>query len=190
MSVNLLNPKLLETPVIHRLAHDLESLCLVLIHIVRFSRGPIGINKGQVNQKTYRVSQWHHESDMQALEDYKKLDLKEIAEHPEVYVNSYWAPIAPFISQLIYLVYPGITTNDMDSTSLKHQEFKDVLIAARNYCSTLKEVPYNYCAFNCHGDTGRKHARPEDTAEIQLEHRSNRRRSSRLVQFTESNMDE
>ena len=190
MAVNLLNPKLLETPVIHRLAHDLESLCMVLIHIVRFLRGPIGTNKGQVNQKTYRVSQWHHESDMHALEDYKKLDLKEIAEHPELYVNSYWEPIAPFISKLIYLVYPGIATNDMYSTSLKHQEFKNLLIAARNHCSTLGEVPYNYCAFNCYGDTGLKRTRPDDSAEMQSEQRNTRRRSSRLIQFSESNMDE
>lgn len=163
---------------------------MVLVHIVRFSRGPIGTNKGQINRKTYRVSQWHHESDMQALEDYKKLDLKEIAENPELYVNSYWAPIAPFISQLLYLVYPGITTNDMDSSLLKHQEFKDVLIAARNHCSMLKEVPYNYCAFNCHGETGLKRSRPEDSSEMQSEQRNTRRRSSRLIQFTESNLDE
>ena len=158
MAMDLLNPKKRQVPVIHRLAHDLELLCMVLIHIVQFLRGPISTNKGEVNQKTYCVSQWHHESDMQALEDYKKLDLKEIAENLQLYVNGHWAPIAPFISKLLYLVYPGIATNNMDSTSLKHQEFRDVLVAALKHCYTLKEVPYNYCAFNLHGDTGLKRA--------------------------------
>ncbi|KJA22489.1 hypothetical protein HYPSUDRAFT_122095, partial [Hypholoma sublateritium FD-334 SS-4] len=101
MAVSLLNHKMRQAPLIHRLAHDLESLCMVLIHIVRFSCGPIGTNKGKINRKTYRVSQWHHESDMQALEDYKKMDLKEIAENPELYVNGYWAPIASFIGKLL-----------------------------------------------------------------------------------------
>ncbi len=190
MAVSLLNPKFLDTPVIHHLAHDLESLCMVLIHIVRFSHGPIGTNKGQVNQKTYQVFQWHHKSDIQALEDYKKLDLKEIAENPELYFNSYWAPIVQFISQLIHFVFPGIATNNMDSTSLKHQDFRNVLVAARNHCASLNEIPYNYCTFNCYRETGLKHGRPEDSVEVQSDHPNTRRCSSRIIQFTESNIDE
>lgn len=186
MSVKLLNPEAHEKPIIHRLSHDLESLCMVLIHIVRFSYGPIGTTHGAENSATFRVSQWHQESNVEALEDQKKMDLKAIVEKPERYINGYWAPIIPYIQQLLYLVYPGIITNNMDSTSLTHKAFKDVLIAARDHCSTTPDVSYNYAAYNLSGTSGQKRPRPEDPDDIQAEYPNTRPRPLHVIPFTES----
>lgn len=184
MSVNLLKPSSPD-PVIHRLSHDLESLCMILIHIVRFSYGPIGTINGTPNEQTNRISQWHHESDIETLEDNKKMDLKAIAENPERYINGYWAPIVPYIQKLLYLVYPSIATNNMDSTALMHQEFKNVLISARDYCCKIPDFSYNYAAFNVSGSIGRK--RPREDPAIQSVNRNTRRH---FLSFSESQLEE
>lgn len=159
MAVNLLNPEIEGAGVVHRLSHDLESLCMVLIHIVRFSYGPIGTIKVALNPPTRRVSQWHHEDDLEVLEDNKKLDLKALVEKPGRFINGYWAPIIPHMQELIKLVYPGIVTNDMDSSALKYEDFRAVLVAACDHCSAVAntDVIYNYAAFNtAFGTTGQK----------------------------------
>lgn len=178
MAVDLLNPKNLGH-VVHRLSHDLESLCMVLIHIVCFSYGPIGTRHAPPMASSHRISQWHHEDELEVLEDNKKLDLKAFAETPELFVNGYWAPIIPFMQQLVNLVYPGITTNNMDSSALTYEAFRAVLVAAYNHCAAVAQETdfvYNYAAFHTsYGSTGLKRRRP---AEDEGQHRNVRQRAA------------
>lgn len=144
MAIDLMKPS---EPVEHRLSHDLESLCMVLIHIVRFTCGPAGTSVGAI-KTSHRVSQWHHEENVTFLKDAKKLDLKEIFDNPGDYISDYWAPITPYISSLLNTVYPGLETLDMNSRELDSGAFKSILINARNHCATLSEPAANYAAFN------------------------------------------
>ena len=56
MAIDLMRPA---TPIAHRLDHDLESVCFVLLHLVRFTNGPASISDGQI-KPSYRVAVWHH----------------------------------------------------------------------------------------------------------------------------------
>lgn len=143
MAVDLMQPS---KAVEHRLSHDLESLCLVLIHIIRFTSGPTGISVGNTIPEPHRVAQWHHEANIAILQDAKKMDLKMISDKPEAFITDYWAPIAPYITKLLNVIYPGLASLDMDSSAVTGEAFKSVLIEARDHCAKLSEMIPNYAA--------------------------------------------
>ena len=149
MSVQLLHPTPRMGPIVHQLSHDLESLCMILIHIMCFTFGPVGTptSKGQ-HVENHRVAQWHHEHSLAVLQDLKSVDLHFLYKHPEDYVSEYWAPIAPFLSKLLLVVYPGIQTFDLDSRKLVFEDFRSTLVDALKYTNTIREEPRKYAALS------------------------------------------
>ncbi len=115
MAVTLMKPK---KAIAHRLDHDLESVCYVLLHIVRFSNGPVGTNVG-TTRSSHRVARWHYEKDVQVLKDFKVLDLKKIIKHPERYLSDYWHPIAPYVSKMLQL-FPAKLDSENQTHEGKH----------------------------------------------------------------------
>ena len=79
MAVMLMKPRM---PIAHRLDHDLESVCYVLLHLMRFSTGPVGARLGGT-RKSRSVALWHHEESIKSIKDSKVVDLNKIAKHPE-----------------------------------------------------------------------------------------------------------
>lgn len=53
---------------------------------------------------------WHHEPILGILQQLKLLDLAVLWACPENVVTEYWSPAAPFITELINLVYPQVST--------------------------------------------------------------------------------
>lgn len=131
-------------PMEHRLAHDLESVCLVLLHIVRFTCGPAGAI-GNI-KSSYRISQWHYEHNIEIMKDQKIMDVQSISKAPTAYITEYWAPIAPFITKLIDVVYPQFK-DPQNKKEVTYEAFKDILIEARQQCMSLRENPHKYAAF-------------------------------------------
>ncbi|KJA19870.1 hypothetical protein HYPSUDRAFT_143273 [Hypholoma sublateritium FD-334 SS-4] len=86
MAVALMKPR---DPIAHRMDHDLESVCYVLLHIVRFSLGPVGTRIGGT-RKSHRVAWWHHQRDIKVIKDNKVLDMQKIIKHLERYLSEYW----------------------------------------------------------------------------------------------------
>lgn len=147
MSVDLLYPTLRTGPIIHQLSHDIESLCMILIHIVCFTFGPVGAHLCKPSSlREQRISQWHHEDNLSVLRDLKSMDLKYLCQYPEDFVSEYWAPIAPFLSRLLRVVYPGIKEVEMDSRKFVFEDFRSTLIDALNHLSMIPEAPHKYAA--------------------------------------------
>lgn len=181
MSIDLMNPL---QPVEHRLEHDLESVCLVLLHIARFTCGPAGNPIGEV-KKSYCISQWHHEHVIELMKRDKKVDVFEIRKNPAAFISDYWTPIAPFITKLLDVVYPGSDRFEMTPGRATCKTFREVLVAARNHCKGEPENAPNYAAFlpsrkrsrtkSLVQDRGeRKHRRPltEGHTDVQIHPRS------------------
>ena len=141
ISVELTRPK---KSCVRELRHDLESVILVLLHLVRFTCGPPSASVGEV-KVSHRIAQWHHEFDIDVLKDKKQIDILNVHESPAEYLTEYWAPIAPYIRELIEVVYG---TGDLLAREVKSQAtcetFKAVLVRALEHCQTLSETPVSY----------------------------------------------
>lgn len=158
MAVKLMHPS--GPPVEHRLSHDLESLCMVLLHIVRFMSGPVSASVTKPLFESNRVLQWHAEVNINILRDLKRVDLQEMAKRPEVYITKYWAPIAPYITKLLKTIYPRVVELKLDSSTLTKEAFKSVLVKACDHCVKLSKIIPNYAAIS---DTSWKCSRPNDS---------------------------
>ncbi len=79
-----------DTRVVHRLSHDLESLFLVLLHILGFWAEP-GVTNN-VETTSYRVSRWHTEANPKILLEDKTNDLRSIYEDPGFICDRLLAP--------------------------------------------------------------------------------------------------
>ncbi|KAF9473244.1 hypothetical protein BDN70DRAFT_789678, partial [Pholiota conissans] len=97
MAVDLMNPA---KPVAHRLIHDIESICYILLHLVRFTTGPAGTGDGKI-ANSHRVAVWHHEHNTEIIKDLKNGDIVAIIEEPNQYITNYWAPITSHVIKLL-----------------------------------------------------------------------------------------
>lgn len=132
-----------DTRVVHRLSHDLESLFLVLLHILGFWAEP-GVTNN-VETTSYRVSRWHTEANPKILLEDKTNDLRSIYEDPDSFVTGYWRPISPYLKKLFKVVYPNIeNVHISDTSSLSAPAFISVLSAALDFCKTLNEKESAY----------------------------------------------
>ncbi|KJA18090.1 hypothetical protein HYPSUDRAFT_45677 [Hypholoma sublateritium FD-334 SS-4] len=149
-------------PCVRELRHDLESVFLVLLHLARFTCGPPGTSVGEV-KISHRIAQWHHESNIAILQDKKLIDLINIYRSPAEYLTDYWAPIAPYIQELIEVVYGARNlVNIIDVKSQATCEaFKAVLSQALEHCQTLSETPASYPPVQQRPVARQKRARPE-----------------------------
>ncbi|KJA14393.1 hypothetical protein HYPSUDRAFT_208743 [Hypholoma sublateritium FD-334 SS-4] len=171
MSVDLLYPPPRGGAIAHQLSHDIESLCMILIHIMYFTSGPVGaeVSKPSTSREQH-VSQWHHEDNFSVLRDLKSVDLKYLAQYPKDFVNEYWVPAAPFLSKLLRIVYPGIKEVDMDSRNLLFQRFRSILIDALQHISTIHEVPHKYAALTQYKPAGAPQKCPQiETLDAKLD---------------------
>ncbi len=69
--------------------------------------------------------------------------------HPLKYLTEYWEPIAPYIRELIDVIY-GTTYRIVDGVKSQAtcETFKAVLVRALEHCQTLSETPVNFPQFN------------------------------------------
>lgn len=137
-----------DKPVVHWLLHDLESLFLVLLHILGFWAEPGVVNN--VETTSYRMSCWHTEANPKILLEDKANDLYSIFEDPDSFVTGYWCPITPYLKQLFKVVYPNIkNVHISDTTLLSASAFISVLSAALDFCKTLNEKESGYAKLPC-----------------------------------------
>ena len=61
----------------HRLDHNIKSLLLVILHIVRFTCGPKGNPDKEiyVNDKELSITQWHHKPLIEQIAHHKAVDV-------------------------------------------------------------------------------------------------------------------
>ncbi|KIJ90160.1 hypothetical protein K443DRAFT_47013, partial [Laccaria amethystina LaAM-08-1] len=97
MSIDLMQPS---KPLEHRLEHDLESMLLVILHIVRFTCGPTANPSAEVKQD-FNIAIWHYEHTPHLIKGYKRLDIHNMCIEPERFITNYWNPIASQITMLI-----------------------------------------------------------------------------------------
>jgi len=103
MSIELMQPS---QPPEHWLEHDLESMLLVILHIACFTCGPTANLIGEV-KSSFTISLWHHEPVVALVMERKKLDIFQLRKDMDKYITKYWHPIAPYLSMLIDIIYPG-----------------------------------------------------------------------------------
>lgn len=144
LSINMTGKKV---PFEHRMDHDIESLFLAFLHIVRFTPGPAG-NPGEdilATSNEIRISQWHHETLVSNVPHLKASDilrLRDIEQLEEV-LPEYWRPFASNIVKLIDAVYPqpGLPLNTGKNIS---QLFRQELVNALEKSRELEETPHRY----------------------------------------------
>lgn len=132
-------------PIIHEIKHDLESVFFVLLHIACFTCGPTGTSTSGV-KLFYRVAQWHHATGIDKMKDMKMVDIDHLNTFPLQRITEYWAPIAPYIQELIDVIYSG-TPSFRSGNNATFEAFRGVLVKALDHCRTLKEDPLKYAAF-------------------------------------------
>lgn len=149
MSLSLSSPTR-TAEVQHKLAHDLESLFLVFLHIMRFLSSPRGdIESDRNREKTHHISRWHHEPSEKIMFSDKKSDLLEIYIDPETYITQYWRPVAPYLKELFEAVYPDLSFIHRNYDSpITPSTFVSILMKARNHCQDLFETKVNYAEIN------------------------------------------
>jgi hypothetical protein len=146
MSIDLMQPS---KPLEHRLEHDLESMLLVILHIVRFTCGPTANPSAEVKQD-FNIAIWHYEHTPHLIKGYKRLDIHNMCIEPERFITNYWNPIASQITMLINLIYPGglhKKQHEMLTGPATCKSFKEILVAARDVCEGLQEQTPNYAGF-------------------------------------------
>ncbi|KJA25405.1 hypothetical protein HYPSUDRAFT_134901 [Hypholoma sublateritium FD-334 SS-4] len=131
----------------HRIDHDVESLLLVFLHIVRFTCGPKG-NLDQdifINDKELNLTQWHHERKIEQIALHKCVDVLRLrsARTLAYLLPAYWKPIAPHIIKLIDIVYP-VPTIPLRTGSNIHGAFRKELEATLRTCQGLEEETHQY----------------------------------------------
>lgn len=134
-------------PFEHRIDHDIESLLLVLMHIVRFTPGPVGNPKHDIliQPPEFRISQWHHETFVAQIPHLKTSDLMRLrdCEDLQAVLPTYWRPIASIIVNLIDIVYPVPILPLRTGTNL-FKAFRQELVNALELCQQLEETPHKY----------------------------------------------
>lgn len=137
----------LDSPFQHRVDHDLESLFLVLLHIVRFTSGPAGDPKKDIisNKLEVRISQWHHEQLEPEIPHTKSSDLLRLRSAKDIksVLPKYWSPFTANIANLSKIVYPQKTIplrTGVDIFTVFRQELVNFLEA----CKEIEEVPHSY----------------------------------------------
>ncbi|KJA13936.1 hypothetical protein HYPSUDRAFT_150995 [Hypholoma sublateritium FD-334 SS-4] len=145
MSLSMTDPANL-AKVKHQLAHDLESLFLVFLHIVRFLSAPRGdIESDNDRPQRLQIARWHHEASQAFIFSDKKADLLEVYAEPQTYVTQYWHPVIPYLKKLFEAIYPDLSFINRDySSPITPKTFVSILLEARNFCSTLNETSLNY----------------------------------------------
>lgn len=130
----------------HKLSHDLESLFLVFLHIMRFLSSPRGdIEADNDGELKHQISRWHHEPSPNILFSDKRADLLDIFINPEGYITEYWRPVAPYLKELFTAVYPDISFIHQDySSPITPSKFISILTGARDHCALLLENKINY----------------------------------------------
>lgn len=158
MAVELMVPK---KPAVRELRHDLESVFFVLLHLARFTCGPPGASVGEV-KVSHRIAQWHQEPNISIMQDMKQIDLTYIQRSAAEYLTDYWVPIAPYIQELVKVVYGNSLFADPKSQATC-EAFKAVLARALKHCRSLSETPVRYPVVQRHpvARPNRKRARPE-----------------------------
>ena len=129
---------------VRELRHELESVFLVLLNLARFTCGPPGASVGEV-KLSHRIAIWHHEYHIDIMREHKQTDIWNVHESPTEFLTEYWAPIAPYVRELIEVVY-GTSyqlARDMKSQATC-ETFKAVLLRALEHCQTLSETPVSY----------------------------------------------
>jgi hypothetical protein len=101
MAMELMKPS---KPVMHKLRHDLQSVALVFLHIVRFLGGPVGVTVGDI-LRSHCVAQWHHEHNITIMKDQNNGDIRLIRKNPAAHVSQYWHPLATYVAQLLTLAF-------------------------------------------------------------------------------------
>ncbi|KAF9482353.1 hypothetical protein BDN70DRAFT_801610 [Pholiota conissans] len=140
-AIELMKPSSL---IMHQLKHDLESVFLVLLNIVRLTWGPGATGDECKVKPHFRISQWHHERSVERLKDLKEMDVRHVCKDPMPYLTDYWAPIAPFMQRFHDVFYPVARVTESQAV---YDAFKAVLIDAQNFCKTILEFVPNYAAF-------------------------------------------
>lgn len=145
ISLNLMVPQE-SSKVQHQLTHDLESLFLVFLHVIRFLSAPSRDIAGDNNRKkTHQIARWHHEPDVEIMFTDKKSDLRDLYIKPELYITEYWRPIAPYLKRLFEAMYPDIQALYTTYTSsITVDQFVSILTEARDHCDKLSEKGINY----------------------------------------------
>lgn len=161
MSLSLMVPA---GEVRHQLSHDLESLFLVFLHVVRFLSAPKGDNTHDNNRvQTHQISRWHHEASPTIMFTDKKSDLRDIFIDPKSYITDYWLPIAPYLKELFEAVYPDIgALFTAQGSSVTTSQFVAILTKARKHCENLHEQPINYAAISASPSTANRKRRSTD----------------------------
>ena len=175
MSIELMLPP---EPVEHRLEHDLKSVVLVILHILRFTWEPTANPVDEGKPCCFKLAIGHHEPAVELIKQHKICDITQWRKNPEAFITNYWKPIAPFLPKLIDIIYPqGVGVTGPATCRL----FNEVLTAARDYCKTLQEVTSNYAAFvtkkrkGSTRDRGKaKQVRPPQKDTVNTPHRSSR----------------
>ena len=131
----------------HRIDHDVESLLLVFLHIVRFTCGPKG-NLDEdifVDDKELNLTQWHHESKIEQVAHHKSVDILRLRSTRTLLrlLPAYWKPIAPHIIKLIDIVYPSPTIPLRTGTDIC-ATFRKELEATLRTCQALEEDKHQY----------------------------------------------
>lgn len=157
---------------------------MILIHIVCFTRGPVGSPLCEFTKsRAHRISQWHHENDLAVVQDLKAVDLNFLAAFPEDYVNNYWAPFSPFLTKLLHIVYPSMNVTNMDSRMLNFEEFRSTLVEALNHLSKIPEVPHKYAAFGPYKPSGGNQKRTRTESVVPHPNTRQRTRFSQVEAF-------
>lgn len=134
---------------VHRIDHDLESLFLVFLHIVRFTYGPSATEEDKICSASSQlfISQWHHETLTSNLPFLKRGDIDHILREtmPEKLVVKYWAPVAPFLKRFIDIIYTKGGVLPATSHGIAAR-FRETLVAVLDVCRDLEEKIPNYGA--------------------------------------------
>lgn len=131
----------------HRIDHNIKSLLLVFLHIVRFTCGPKGDPSQEVyiNDKELSIAQWHHKPLIEQIAHLKAMDILRLRS-PQLLsqvLPAYWKPIAPNILKLIDIVYPSPTFPLKTGHNIR-DTFRKELEIALQACRALEEDPHEF----------------------------------------------
>ena len=131
----------------HRIDHDIESLLLVFLHIVRFTCGPKGDPNREiyVNNKEFNMTQSHHEPVVENIPHLKGYDIIRLRSPEELalLLPVYWHPISEHIIKLIDIVYPHVAVPFKTGLDIR-DAFKKELQSALQTCRQLEDAPHGY----------------------------------------------
>lgn len=144
LGTNMENPEL---DFEHRIDHDIESLFLVFLHLVRFTSGPIGNPTEDIYENTLeiKITQWHHDPLISNIPHLKTSDILRLripGVLPAI-LPKYWLPITANIVNLIDIVYPEPTIPLKTGNNI-YRAFRAEMEKIFELCRTLEETPHNF----------------------------------------------